>query len=937
MLRSCTAFYSAFLCLLLLSGAIGAGEVSAAEHVWSDSPDVRHILFLNSYDVHNHWVRAVTEGVESVLVPEENNIILHSIYMDTKRVFSPAYLSSLRDMLRERFRGISFSLIISSDDHALDFLRAHRDALWPGVPVIFCGIGDVSPGRFEGLTDYTGVEETISPKSTLELMLKVHPEVHTVFVINDYLKTGRSWQTVIEREAAPLKGRVTLLHNADGTIADVREYISSLTPGSAVLLGAYYADSTGHSFNYAKIGEQLTLDSPVPVWCLLDLNIRGGVVGGDVVSGYHQGATAARLARMVLSGIPASNIPVVTAETTRFIFDAEAMEAWGIDAGDLPSGSLFLNREIPLYIRYLWLEIGVLVLLLTLGLTVTFQARHIARRRRAENALRSAEEKYRELVQYARSIILRISPEGEILFINEFGKDYFGYRDEELVGRNILGTILPPEQSDGKSLKRLLQSVTEIPEEFRTHENENMRRDGSRVWVSWVNQALKGDDGRITAILSVGLDSTDRKAAEEELRESRRRFSTLLSNLPGMAYRCYNDDAWTMLFVSEGSTELTGYSPDAFAGERALSFGSLIHPEDQDRVWAEVQKQIAVSRAFEVEYRIIDRFGMIKWLWERGRRIVLPGGVEVLEGFMADVTQRKVAEAELARMNEELEERVKQRTLELQDSLENLRRAQRQLVESEKMASLGGLVAGIAHEINTPLGIGVTSVTFLEERLNGVESLYESGTFKRSDLEKFLRVARESIQATLGNLRRAADLVQSFKQVAVDQTSEVRRTFEMREYVEEVLQSLRPRWKRTRHTVEVNGGEGLAVDSFPGALMQVLTNLITNSLVHAFEEEETGRIAIDISEEEDFVRLVYSDNGKGMTEEQRRRIFDPFFTTRLGQGGSGLGMHIVYNLVTRKLGGTIACESAPGEGAVFTLILPKAPAEPEEKPDERHQ
>lgn len=287
-----------------------------------------------------------------------------------------------------------------------------------------------------------------------------------------------------------------------------------------------------------------------------------------------------------------------------------------------------------------------------------------------------------------------------------------------------------------------------------------------------------------------------------------------------------------------------------------------------------------------------------------------------------DITKLKQVQQELERLNEQLEQRVHERTRQLEESLDTLQKAQGQLVEAEKMASLGGLVAGVAHEINTPLGLGVTSISFLEERVDLLEKAYASNSMKRSDLEKFFKTAREAVNSSMFNLRRAAQLIQSFKQVAVDQTSEALREFNVKQYLEEVLASLRPKYKRTGHRVTLTGDDDLRMRSYPGALTQVIANLLVNSLLHAFEGIDSGAIDISVRGDGEHIVIVFTDNGCGMTKEQRSKIFEPFFTTRRGQGGSGLGMHIVFNLVNQKLGGTIRCESSPGRGATFTIRIP---------------
>ena len=175
----------------------------------------------------------------------------------------------------------------------------------------------------------------------------------------------------------------------------------------------------------------------------------------------------------------------------------------------------------------------------------------------------------------------------------------------------------------------------------------------------------------------------------------------------------------------------------------------------------------------------------------------------------------------------------------------------------------------------------------------------------------------------LSNLKRAAELIRSFKQVAVDRSTEDRRVFHLRAYLDEILMSLRPHLKKTEHTVSVICDPKLIMDSYPGALSQIITNLVMNSLVHAFEPGEAGRITISAAQDRDQVQINYADNGKGIPNENLDKIFEPFYTTRRGRGGTGLGLHILYNLVTQKLGGTVRCESTPGQGTSFTLLLPQ--------------
>lgn len=291
--------------------------------------------------------------------------------------------------------------------------------------------------------------------------------------------------------------------------------------------------------------------------------------------------------------------------------------------------------------------------------------------------------------------------------------------------------------------------------------------------------------------------------------------------------------------------------------------------------------------------------------------------------------ERRAAEEQVRTLNQELEERVRLRTgelaaanQELTQALDRLSQAQTQLIQSEKMAALGVLVAGVSHEINTPVGISVTAVSFLEEKAREARNLYASGKITRADFQEFLDTVDTSTRIVGGNLARASELIRSFKLVAVDQSSEEKRVFNLKRYLDEILVSLRPRLKRTRHMVEVVCDEALEIDSFPGAFYQILVNFVMNSLVHAFPEGFEGRMAVRAARENGKLVLTYSDNGSGMDEHTRARVFEPFFTTSRKSGGSGLGLSIVYNLVTRTLGGKIEVASEPDKGTTFTVTVP---------------
>ena len=259
-------------------------------------------------------------------------------------------------------------------------------------------------------------------------------------------------------------------------------------------------------------------------------------------------------------------------------------------------------------------------------------------------------------------------------------------------------------------------------------------------------------------------------------------------------------------------------------------------------------------------------------------------------------------------------------------ALEDLLAAQNRLVQAEKMASLGRLVAGVAHEINTPLGIAVTLASLFSEKVGELETDLAAGRLRRKDMERYIAGTREGCELLLANLQRAADLVQSFKQVAADQASGERRRFELNGWLSDIVVSLGPVWRKAGHRIEIACPEPIEIDGHPGMISQVVTNLVTNSIVHGFEPGQRGLITITATPVgSDTVEITYTDNGKGIARDAQDKVFDPFFTTRRSSGSTGLGLHIIYNLVVGKLGGSIDLASEEGRGVRFVLRFPRSP------------
>jgi len=284
-----------------------------------------------------------------------------------------------------------------------------------------------------------------------------------------------------------------------------------------------------------------------------------------------------------------------------------------------------------------------------------------------------------------------------------------------------------------------------------------------------------------------------------------------------------------------------------------------------------------------------------------------------VEVFRDNAIAKQKAEEELRASKEKAEAAL----LELNTTQQNL-------IDAERLAALGGLVAGVAHEVNNPIGISLTVASSFARRTEAFQAELNSNQLRRSKLDEFVNSSRDAAQQLVANLHRAGELIQSFKQVAVDRSHAERRQFALAEATDQIVASLRPVLKKSAIQLSVDVPEGLLIDGYPGAYGQILTNLFLNAANHAFAGGRSGTISISARPRgNDDVEIIFADDGAGMTPEVQRQAFDPFFTTRRNEGGTGLGLHIVYNLVTQQLGGRILLESRPGQGTTFRIIMPR--------------
>ncbi len=546
--------------------------------------------------------------------------------------------------------------------------------------------------------------------------------------------------------------------------------------------------------------------------------------------------------------------------------------------------------------------------------------KELADKTRAQSALSESEKKYRLLVETSQDLIWAMNPSFEWTYVNSACMSIYGFSPEEMIGKKVRDFTHPDYIEDYRmNMKKMISEGRKNINKFETiHIGKNKKP----INLLFNTVILWDKNSNIEGYLGTASDISERVNMINTLKENERMLSTLMSNLPGIVYRSLYNQNWTMIFLNEGFRKLTGFEPDDFINDRDSSFAQLIHPDERERIWLSVTEAVNSNNPFEIIYRLRKKNNQYMWVWEKGRAVYKNGNFEFIEGIIEDITSLKNAEDDIRKLNLGLEQRVAERTYELKKSLEDLKAAQKQLIESEKMAALGSLVAGVAHEINTPVGIGVTAASYLREKTAEIQNILKVQKPDDVQLKKYFTIAEESTNVVLNNLSRASDLIGSFKQIAVDNANENRmRKFNLKEYLSEIILNLKHELKKNHISLEYQCPGDIILDNYPGIFSQIFTNLIMNSMIHAFNGQSQREIKIDVSRNGSELLIDYRDNGRGIPEENIDRIFDPFFSTREDEGGTGLGLNIVYNLVNYKLNGNIQCYSRENEGTGFQIKL----------------
>jgi len=544
----------------------------------------------------------------------------------------------------------------------------------------------------------------------------------------------------------------------------------------------------------------------------------------------------------------------------------------------------------------------------------------LKQRVRAELAASQSEQQLRAIVEQSPIAIMEISLEGRVQSWNGAAERIFGWWREAAHGKHVRELMVEDEP---QALADIFRVVTREAGGWR-HVAESRTRAGRLVTCQWHMNLLRDQRGVPDRILAMVEDVSQRRQAEEAqqqmveaLRASEARFSLAFREAP-VAMSLVSAETFIVQDVNRAMVSLLGYAREEIVDHDPGKLGLGVDPERNKELR---DLLVGLEDVSDYDYVLRAKQGHLVHVrfWAR----VIPHNDPPLQlHIMVDVTERVRVQEELAKLNRTLESRVTERTRELKDMLAQLRHTQDELIQSEKLAALGSLVAGVAHEMNTPIGNAMLVASTLRDASRELSRRASEG-LKRSTLDEFVRETDTATDILLRNLDRAGELISSFKQIAVDQTSSQRRSFLLDELANEIIVTLQPSFRKTPYTVTSRVPEGLGFDSYPGPLGQVLTNLVNNAILHGFENREHGGVEIRArSLDVELIEIEVADDGHGIPAEHLRKIFDPFFTTKRGKQGSGLGLHIVHNIVTGLLGGQVSVESGE-KGTTMRIVLPR--------------
>ena len=601
------------------------------------APQMKHALVLHSYHKGLTWTDSVARGIEAEFKRSPMPVEIFHEFMDTKRIFTQAYLRQLVELYRTKYSGQHFDLVICSDDHAFNFLRIHHQALFGDVPVVFCGVNDYNPAMLEGLPKFTGTVESIDMVTTLNTALRLHPQATHLVAIVDETMTGKANKKLFRQALTHLDRPMQVTYLENQTMQELLDAVGHLNPSDIAVWLAFTMDRSGKMFTFRESANLISSHSTAPLYSFWDFLLGQGIVGGMLTSGYSQGQTAATMALRILQGSPVADVPVITKSPNRFMFDYVQLDRFGIDLARLPAGSIVINRPSGLYARHkqtFWAIIGGFA---ALSAIIVLLVMNILRRRRSEAALKLAHDRYQNIFDSSAVALfeedcsaikqavdavlaegvtdmtayLEANPQfvlrtASLLRINDANAAALRLYDAQ-AKREMLGSLekfLTPQALE--VFKEILIAIAQGRSRF-TGEVVSRTLTGQILHIL-LTFALPSNLHGFDRIIVSAVDISERKQAEDALRRSENRFRTIFDHAAsGMALI---DQQGNYLRANAALCRMLGYSESEL---QQKNWRDVSHPDDIELTKKVINNLLDSGKAPPMEKRYFNKQGETVW------------------------------------------------------------------------------------------------------------------------------------------------------------------------------------------------------------------------------------------------------------------------------------------------------------------------------------
>jgi len=836
------------------------------------------VLTLHSYSP-SDWDNGLQAGINQELVGPAR-IDLYVDYMDARKVVAPEFLDMVRQILTVKYRTIQFDLVIVSDDTAYQFALKNRAQLWPGVPIVFCGVNELRPQEFAGQEAFTGISENNDLQPFVAAIPKIIHGLKKLVIVRDDSPYARD--TLPHLLDAIYKSIPSVeVQFIDNTISS-DELVSRLAQapvGSVVFYLSFWREKNGRFINGNEV-QRILGHCAVPVFTTHQSLVGNGAIGASFVDAFDQGSAAGRIARAIINGTPVFTIPAAIGPARRMVFDYATLKRFQVSRDALPADSAVINEPYSFYRQHRTLVWVTLSTFAVLSILVVSLVMVVFQRRRAVVGLMDSEEKFSKAFRDSPvSMAIRDLESNRYVEVNNRLLALMGYTRDEVIGRtpDEIGWRIDPDPTG-------LTGVAALGD----REARFRSRDGRLVVCSYTSHSIR-IAGKVCR-LSITVDITARKQAEEALRESQHFIESVLDTTPDIVY-IYDLKEQRNIYSNHEIVDVLGYTPDEIARMGDKFFEQLMNPDDVTRVMEHHRKVAAnVDGYEELDYRMRDSRG--KWRWLHSRDKVFSrdkdGIANQIVGTASDVTERKRAEEEREKL-------------------------QSQLNQAQKMESVGRLAGGVAHDFN-----------------NMLTAIQINATLARQAVPTDSPV-RESLDEILLCTGRSADLTQRLLAFARKQTV-APKVLDLNATVEGMLKMLHRLIGEDIGLLWKPGVDLWSVKVDPSQIDQVLANLCVNARDAI---SGVGKVTIVTKNETyddafcathagyspgQYVLLSVSDDGCGMDKEVLGHLFEPFFTTKPVGQGTGLGLATIYGIVKQNRG-FLNVYSEPGHGTTFNIFL----------------